>query len=237
MGNATLVKIIRPGANNFIGKLTKVSSQLFFQANDGIHGIELWRSDGTAAGTFMVKDITPGSGSATQYATDHIEYPRESNGRLYFLAVSHSYQDLWTSDGTTAGTYQLTSLNNPGFAWYDHWSTPYDGQTYFAGLSNNYETNYLELWRTDGTVEGTVKFHENIGDGAYSNLMATEMNGKLYFIGGSELWQTDGTTAGTTVVKTLGYQGCISHCSGTFPELLSVCAIRCDKVQRASDDR
>jgi ELWxxDGT repeat protein len=206
-GNATLVKMIRPGANNALGKFTKVGSLLFFQANDGIHGLELWRSDGTPAGTFMVKDLTPGSGSATAYATEHIEYPRESNGRLYFLAVAHSYQDLWTSDGTTAGTYQITSLNDPGFAWFDHWSTPYNGQTIFAGMSNEYETQYLELWKTDGTVAGTTRVHENIGDGYYNNLMATEMNGKLYFIGTSELWETDGTRAGTTVVKNLGYQG------------------------------
>jgi ELWxxDGT repeat protein len=202
-GNATLVKIIRPGANNSIGKLTKVSNLIFFQANDGAHGVELWRTDGTSAGTFMVKDVTPGPGSANAYATDHLSDFRESNGRLYFQAVAVNYVDLWTSDGTTAGTYQITSLNNPGFAWYGSWATPYNGQTYFAGLG---KTDYysLELWKTDGTVAGTTRVHENIGEGSYNNLMATEMNGKLYFIGKAELWQTDGTRDGTVVVKSFG---------------------------------
>ena len=41
--------------------LTNVGGTLFFAANDGTHGVELWRSDGTAGGTQMVKDINPGS--------------------------------------------------------------------------------------------------------------------------------------------------------------------------------
>jgi ELWxxDGT repeat protein len=204
-GNATLVKIIRPGAYNAIGKLTKVSNLVFFQANDGVHGVELWRSDGTSSGTFMVKDLTPGPGSNTMYATDHISDFRESNGRLYFQAVAVNYLDLWTSDGTTAGTYQITSSNNPGFAWYGSWATPYNGQTYFAGLGKS-DYYSLELWKTDGTVAGTMRVHENIGDGGSNNLMATELNGKLYFIGKAELWQTDGTKEGTQIVKLFGGQ-------------------------------
>jgi ELWxxDGT repeat protein len=205
LGNATLVKIIRPGGANGLGLLTKVNNLVFFQANDGIHGAELWRSDGSAEGTFMVKDITPGPGSATAYATDHLEYLRESNGRLYFLGIAANYQDLWTSDGTPDGTYPLTYQNNVGFAWSGHGAAPYNGYTYFAGIGNN-ELSSLELWKTDGTVEGTTMVHENIGDGYANNLMATEMNGKLYFIGKAELWQSDGTREGTQVVKRFGLQ-------------------------------
>jgi ELWxxDGT repeat protein len=34
-----------------------VNGTFFFNANDGTHGDELWRSDGTAVGTTMVADI------------------------------------------------------------------------------------------------------------------------------------------------------------------------------------
>ena len=39
--------------------LTGVGGTLFFTADDGIHGRELWKSDGTKAGTVLVKDIDP----------------------------------------------------------------------------------------------------------------------------------------------------------------------------------
>ena len=42
--------------------LTDVGGTLFFTADDGIHGRELWKSDGTEAGTVLVKDIDPGAG-------------------------------------------------------------------------------------------------------------------------------------------------------------------------------
>jgi ELWxxDGT repeat protein len=203
IGNASLVKIIKGGGTPSLGLLTKVNSQVFFQANDGIHGAELWRSDGTDAGTYLVRDITPGPGSETLYATPHLSYFKESNGRLYFLAVN-TYQDLWSSDGTIAGTFKITDENNVGFAWTGHEATPYQGKTYFAGLPASGET--LQLMRTDGTAGNMEVIHENISTYPYSNnLMGTIYNGFLFFIGQNALWRTDGTHAGTYIVKPFGY--------------------------------
>ena len=60
-----MVKDIRPGlTNSYPFRLTDVGVTLYFAAKDGIHGNELWESDGTADGTFMVMDIRPGSTSS-----------------------------------------------------------------------------------------------------------------------------------------------------------------------------
>jgi len=64
-----MVKDINPGASSGFSStessLVALGNIVYFSANDGSSGSELWRSDGTAAGTYMVKDIQPGSaGSA-----------------------------------------------------------------------------------------------------------------------------------------------------------------------------
>ncbi|MEX0897910.1 MAG: ELWxxDGT repeat protein, partial [Steroidobacteraceae bacterium] len=55
-----LVKDINPGEGLFPHALTRLGGTLFFVADDVAHGWELWKSDGTAAGTMLVKDINPG---------------------------------------------------------------------------------------------------------------------------------------------------------------------------------
>jgi ELWxxDGT repeat protein len=81
---------------------------LFFQANDGTRGPELWRSNGTTAGTVMVKDIDPGSvGSNPKYLTN-------ANGTLFFQATNGvSGPELWRSNGAALGTV-LTLDIRPG---------------------------------------------------------------------------------------------------------------------------
>ena len=82
--------------------LTNFNGTLLFAANDGTDGTELWRSDGTSAGTYMVKDIYAGvSGGNPTWLT-------VMNGAVYFSACdsTHGYE-LWKSDGTSSGTVWL----------------------------------------------------------------------------------------------------------------------------------
>ena len=83
--------------------LTAMGSRLFFSANDGVRGRELWKSDGTGGGTALVKDIDP--------ALDPSDYPgsyptsfRPSGGQLFFAASDGTGSALWASDGSAEGT-------------------------------------------------------------------------------------------------------------------------------------
>lgn len=88
------VKDIRPGtSSSSIVETTNVGGTLFFVANDGVNGAELWKSDGTESGTVMVKDIASSGSSNPDYLTD-------VNGTLFFIANTDSYG--WSFGKATA---------------------------------------------------------------------------------------------------------------------------------------
>ena len=63
-----LVKDINPGSGGSnAAELTNFAGSLYFSADDGVHGDELWTSDGTDDGTTLASDINPGSGGSLPY--------------------------------------------------------------------------------------------------------------------------------------------------------------------------
>ncbi|QGJ68588.1 Hypothetical protein PBC10988_31900 [Planctomycetales bacterium 10988] len=82
--------------------------------------------------------------------------------------------------------------------------TEVNGITFFTA---NDETTGVELWKSDGTSEGTVLVRDIVpGSGSPSISQLTNVNGTLLFtaidgVHGRELWKSDGTSAGTTIVK------------------------------------
>jgi ELWxxDGT repeat protein len=206
----TLVKDISPGMTdgcfyhasifNKVSSLQVLGKNIYFFANDGIHGFELWRSDGTELGTTMVKDILPGAASCS------VDLSLIRAGNYLYFAASDALHgtEIWKSDGTDTGTILLKDIypgpqsSNPLYLFADN------DTVYFA--ANDKITGY-GLWKTDGTEDGTVFLKNVAPSGDLSDSMPyIKFKGQLYFSGlsldnGTELWKTDGTPGGTVMVK------------------------------------
>jgi ELWxxDGT repeat protein len=85
-----------------------VNGVTYFVAETPEYGIELWRTDGTQAGTMMVKDIYPDGESS------HPSWLTNVNGTLFFTADDGVHgEELWKSDGTAEGTVAICSGAGP----------------------------------------------------------------------------------------------------------------------------
>jgi ELWxxDGT repeat protein len=190
--------------SSYPSNLTNVNGILYFLANDGTHGKELWRSDGTASGTTMIKDIFPG-GYTDYYGGyyAHSSSPTPAtvvNGNLFFTATDGVHgRELWKSDGTAAGTVMVGDIL-PGTYGSDPSSLAnVNGMLYFYASDG---VHGRELWKSDGTEAGTVR-----APGVVETWRMTSVNGTFFFardgVEGVELWKSDGTVAGTKLVKDL----------------------------------
>jgi ELWxxDGT repeat protein len=162
-------------------------------------GIELWKSDGTAAGTSLVKDILPGSSGASYGEMVTI------GSTLYFTVNDGSRgSELWRSDGTSAGTYLVKDIVAGSGSSTPSLLTPVGNTLFFTADDG---INGRELWKSDGTEAGTVMVKDIYpGIAGFESYVMYSANGKLYFnandgIHGLELWKSDGTPAGTLMVK------------------------------------
>jgi ELWxxDGT repeat protein len=198
-GTATLLQDIVPGPTGsgpgpFLDTRA-FGTVVYFRTTTPL-GQELWRSDGTPAGTALLRDIRPGPDSSLP--TDFTMM----GGRLFFsAAASTGSRELWTSDGTEAGTVAVTTGNLT-----PTWIIAWGGTLYVEGRS---PATGAELWKSDGTAAGTMLLRD-IAPGTVPSQpdLFTPFRGRLFFrayIAGSgndrELMSTDGTTAGTVVVK------------------------------------
>lgn len=99
-----LLKDINPAGSASISVKLVSQNRVYFMADDGVHGSELWRTDGSSAGTMLLKDINTGGGSS--FLVDFIWDDQEQN--FYFIALGN----IWKSDGTTENTTKIYSALN-----------------------------------------------------------------------------------------------------------------------------
>ena len=148
--------------------IVAVGNILYFRADDGTNGKELWKSDGTASGTVMVKDIHSGN-----------DYPmlfKAVGNTLYFRANdgTHGYE-LWKSDGTASGTVMVHDIN-PNSDGY-----PYSNYLIAVGNTLFFRANdgsSAELWTSDGTASGTV----SVAGSSDVPSLITSINTTVYFV-------------------------------------------------------
>src|SRR5260221_441643 len=199
---------------------TPVPAPTFFllAATDGVSGIELWKTDGTAGGTALVKDINTTATLHSCAGEGGTLFPSEFvffNGAWFFSADDGvTGPELWKSDGTPGGTVQVKDINaNPGAGSSPRDLTVFNNALYFSaddGVSGR------ELWKSDGTVGGAVQVKDIApGAGSVAGVLAAfssspagfaEVSNALYFpsddgVTGPELWRTDGTEGNTVLVK------------------------------------
>jgi ELWxxDGT repeat protein len=186
---------------------------LFFAAYDATHGGELWKSDGTAAGTVVVKDINPGSASSSPGNLTNV------NGTLFFAAVDATTgYELWKSDGTTAGTVRVKDIFPGSSNSIPSNLTNVNGALFFTADDG---THGIELWKSNGTLTGTTLVKDiYLGSASSSPGNLTNVNGTLFFTandgtGVSKLWRSDGTAAGTMIVTNLAAQS-LTNVNGTL---------------------
>jgi len=193
----TVVDEIRPGpvASNALWNGGRLGDHLYFNADDGATGFELWRTNGTT--TTRVANIN----TNTTGNIDSSPYGFTALGDwLYFAAADATEgRELWRTNGTTTelfydiNTTGLGSSDPTGFTRLGDW-------LYFSATQGVSDT---ELWRTNAT--GTQRVADiRPGSEGSSPSNFTAFGDWLYFMAddgthGTELWRTDGTT--TTLVE------------------------------------
>jgi ELWxxDGT repeat protein len=199
-----LVKDINPGGSmmglNDVWLFVSGTNEIYFTADDGIHGRELWKSDGTESGTVIVKDMVPGSGSSEPQLGIYF------NNELYFTGYDNVVgRELFKTDGTEAGTvlvkdfYVDPTLGNNGWPMK---YTIFDNQLFFYANSTELTTIGHGIFKITTTSPDPQLVKE-----VFSNSTSFhEFNGELYFgsansLYNNELWKTDGTELGTILLK------------------------------------
>lgn len=210
-----LVKVIEPsfGLNGSVPGFFNLSDIVLFTTATAVNGQELWRTDGTAEGTYMIKDIRQVYENSVVF---HINNVVVIGDLAYFTANDGGGVRMWRTDGTEAGTYMVS---NPAFPYANPQAAfAYGGKTYFvAGQGAE-----RRLFETDGTA-ANLRYAELLPPTTSFRSMGnfTVLRDRLLFIGntatsGSELWVVEDATSQAVLLADL-----VTGPDGSFPRHLT----------------
>jgi ELWxxDGT repeat protein len=168
--------------------LREMRGRLYFLGDDGGAGVGLWQSDGTAAGTRLVRGVPRHEPTHPRDTRRSVEHLTRAAGRLFFTTPS----TLWSSDGTADGSIALPWVPD--------------------GMMAGTPSLFFYLWeggigRSDGTVAGTYTLKEmHVPIDIRINGRTTQVASvgeRLFFLAGAEagLWTSDGTAEGTAPIR------------------------------------
>ena len=162
--------------------LAEKDGSIYFFGSNGSSGKELWKSDGTATGTTLVKDLTPYGSSAI----NGNEYVYNINGQIVFPATAEYNYGLWSTDGTDAGTIKFFDFSGGNLSF-----APFEN----TGSDKLIFKNNNQLWITDGTENGTKATETTSGYSLIKKLISFKdktfisTDNKIYYKNKSDLIQ------------------------------------------------
>ncbi|XZF12673.1 ELWxxDGT repeat protein [Chitinophagaceae bacterium MMS25-I14] len=173
------------------------NNELYFFANDSIHGREIWHTDGTSGGTALFTDLNPAPGGGI-----YSDYLKATSNKLFFdLEDSSGFPHPWYTDGTISGTQQASQVETGGSV-----AMTLGDKFFFDGFDTVFG---VRLWVTDGTTANTHAVTGSASSNSYLQAFSpVVMSNKLYFfISGLsvnnvlQLYVSDGSAAGTALIK------------------------------------
>lgn len=191
-----------PGQGDQVFLHEIANNTVFFTGVDSSLNGQIWKTDGTLAGTSQLTTIGTGQGSShliENLTTVDSTIPG-TRDELFFTADDLQYgKQLWVTDGTVAGTKRLTGsgpapVTNPSNL------VSFNGHLYFTATDGQ---TGIQIWKTDGTIQGTVQVSsQSVADPFSSSVFMTPFNGSLYFIATSGLSRLDeSASTGWTLVS------------------------------------
>ncbi len=235
----SLVKdiVAGPASSNFEDgyEMFATGSYLLFRANTVADGLELWKSDGTNAGTALLKNINTGADSSSPH------YFFILGSSVLFMARDATHgEELWKTDGTANGTLMVKDIYTglasstlielfPGFGFpVFQGFHAFNNKVYFRATDG---VSAAELWATDGSAGGTVLVKDIVPGSMVPSVIsvanAVNLSNKFMFSVSdvatfSQLWQSDGTNAGTTLFRDF------SIANNDYPAILVNYQYRCN---------